>query len=78
LPTNSAAWRALRAQVLFDEPLCRECQRQGVVTPASVVDHVDGDSHNNERSNLAPTCASCHSLLTAKHDGGFGNARRAR
>ena len=78
LPTNSAAWRALRAQVLRNEPLCRECLRRGVLCAASVVDHRDGDSHNNARANLQPLCSRCHSRLTARHDGGFGNTKQRR
>ena len=78
LPTSSAAWRALRAQVLREEPLCRECLRRGVLCAASVVDHRDGDSHNNARSNLQPLCSRCHSRLTARHDGGFGNTKQSR
>lgn len=43
---------------------------------ATVVDHVDGDAMNNDRSNLQPLCASCHAAKTAREDGGFGNPRR--
>ncbi|RDE52495.1 MAG: HNH endonuclease [Candidatus Accumulibacter meliphilus] len=78
LPTNSAAWRGLRARVLRDEPLCRECLRLGVLCAASVVDHIDGDSHNNDRSNLQSLCSRCHARVTARHDGGFGNPNRRR
>jgi len=78
LATNSGAWRALRAQVLRGEPLCRACQQNDVITAATVVDHIDGDSHNNEWENLMPLCASCHGRLTARHDGGFGNPVRRR
>lgn len=72
--TNSTIWRRLRAQVLAEEPLCRLCAPK--VTAATVVDHIDGDSWNNARSNLQPLCASCHGIKTARDDGGFGNPRQ--
>lgn len=75
LPTNSAAWRKLRAAFLREHPLCMDCEKRGRVTPASVVDHIDGNAHNNEPGNLAALCASCHSRKTARQDGGFGNPR---
>ena len=75
LATNSAAWRKLRAQVLGAEPLCRHCAAKGVVRAANVVDHEDGDAHNNSLSNLQPLCGPCHSRKTAAEDGGFGNVR---
>ena len=28
------------------------------------VDHIDGDKHNNEKSNLQTLCANCHRLKT--------------
>ncbi|MBA0014133.1 MAG: HNH endonuclease [Nitrosospira sp.] len=78
LPTNSAAWRAIRAHVLREEPLCRACQQRGVLRAASVVDHINGNSHNNEPSNLQSVCGPCHAAVTARHDGGFGNPRVRR
>ena len=78
LPTNSASWRRIRAHVLREEPTCRRCALQGIVRAANVVDHIDGDSHNNGRDNLQSICSRCHSVLTAKHDGGFGNPTRRR
>ena len=72
LATNSAAWRAIRMQVLGREPLCRECSSKRRVRAANHVDHIDGDAHNNRPENLQPLCAPCHSRKTAREDGGFG------
>ena len=73
LPTNSTAWRRIREGVLRANPLCVECEKQRRVTPATVVDHIDGDAMNNDPSNLQGLCAPCHSAKTARQDGGFGN-----
>ena len=64
LALNGAAWRRLRAAVLAEEPLCRTCWARGTTTPATDVDHADGDPTNNADSNLVPLCHSCHSRKT--------------
>ncbi|KRG38833.1 hypothetical protein ARC78_15260 [Stenotrophomonas pictorum JCM 9942] len=75
LPTNSAAWRRLRAAILADEPLCRICASKGYTRGANHVDHINGDPSNNDMTNLQPLCAPCHSRKTAAEDGGFGNRK---
>lgn len=59
-------WQQLRLVVLHEEPLCRFCKTKGVIVAAEEVDHIDGDSHNNERDNLRPLCRLCHLQRTAK------------
>jgi len=65
---NTANWQRLRAAVLAREPLCRECQRQGMVTAAHVVDHIVPvqDGGTDATSNLQPLCASCHNAKTQR------------
>lgn len=76
LRTNDPRWRALRAEVLREQPLCRLCERNGRTQVATVVDHINGDAMNNECSNLQPLCVPCHAAKIAREDGGFGNPRR--
>lgn len=66
IPLNSGAWQRLRASVLEESPLCRDCERLGHVTPATDIDHHDGNPGNNERSNLVPLCHACHSHKTMR------------
>jgi hypothetical protein len=61
---KSAQWRARRLEQLSREPLCRYCQAQGVVTAASVADHVI--EHRGDRDlfffgELQSLCQSHHS-----------------
>lgn len=74
-----ARWQRARLQFLAQHPLCRECQSQGRVTVATVVDHVRPHKGDQvlfwDRLNWAPACAPCHNRKTAACDGGFGNAR---
>lgn len=80
LPINSAAWQALRASVLSDEPLCRACKTRGQVVPATDVDHIvpRAQGGTDARENLQPLCHSCHSRKTAREDGGFGHGGEAK
>lgn len=64
-------WQKLRLVILTEEPLCRTCAEQDLYVAAEEVDHVDGDSHNNERDNLRPLCRACHLQRTAR-DQAFG------
>lgn len=59
-------WQQLRLVILAEEPLCRFCHERGLVVAAEEVDHIDGDSHNNERDNLRPLCRLCHLQRTAQ------------
>lgn len=67
-----AAWRKRRAQVLREEPLCRECLAIGRTTAANEVDHVIAKSKGgtDDRANLQALCKSHHSAKTMKESVG--------
>jgi len=70
------AWQSrIRPAALIREPLCRFCTEAGRTTVATEVDHIDGDSRNNEPANLRALCKPCHSARTAR-DQGFARPRR--
>jgi 5-methylcytosine-specific restriction endonuclease McrA len=60
---KSAAWRALRAQVLAEEPTCRACGER-----ASVADHITARrmGGSNDRANLQGVCWPCSRSKTAR------------
>lgn len=64
-------WQKIRLVILAQEPLCRFCKEAGRITMAEEVDHIDGDSFNNDQENLRPLCRPCHLKRTAK-DQAFG------
>lgn len=66
---NTSQWQKLRAQVLAQEPLCRDCHKRQIITPATDVDHISGDPSDNSMDNLQPLCHSCHSIKTARDHG---------
>lgn len=70
--TGSKAWRSIRSNQLSQHPLCADCLDKGMTRAANVVDHIDGNSWNNDSSNLQSLCDKCHNVKTAKYDGGFG------
>lgn len=70
-------WRnGIRRQQLRREPLCRECMKQGVLTEANEVDHIDGDNMNDAPGNLQSLCKPCHSRKTVAEQGALSPGRK--
>lgn len=63
-----ARWRKLRALVLAEEPLCRECSKAGRIAAARIVDHIvpKAEGGGDERSNLQPLCLRCSNDKTQR------------
>ncbi|MEG0936266.1 MAG: HNH endonuclease signature motif containing protein [Clostridia bacterium] len=63
-------WRKARTLYLRKHPLCAECRRNGVLTPATVVDHIvphRGDERLFwDEANWQPLCKTCHDQKTGK------------
>lgn len=61
-------WKIIRAQVMRrDNHLCQVCIANGVMTPATAVDHIvnKADGGTDEPSNLQAICDPCHEVKTA-------------
>jgi 5-methylcytosine-specific restriction protein A len=73
-------WQKARDTYLRANPLCRHCDRRGMVTPATEVDHII--PHRGDQAlfwdtgNWQPLCKPCHSRKTAREDGGYGQVPR--
>lgn len=71
-----SAWQKARKAYLTKNPLCVHCTDKGRLTPANTVDHVIAHKGDKklfwDSSNWQALCAPCHSIKTAKEDGGFG------
>ena len=66
---KSKVWRGLRASILQNEPLCRECKKKGLIVEAKVLDHITPIRMGGDRldeNNLQPMCHSCHNTKSAK------------
>ena len=74
----STRWRNVRSYVLKTEPLCRECLKNGKITPAYLVDHIvpididSGDDLKYGLDNLQPLCNKCHVKKGRKDNSKFG------
>ena len=65
-------WQRLRAHKLRANPVCEECERQGRVTPAREVDHIEPftsrqDPRRLDWDNLQSLCNPCHQRKTHGH-----------
>lgn len=69
-------WRAESKEYLAEHPWCAECLKRDVHEPATEVDHIVPHKGNKrlfwDRKNWQGLCHRCHSVKTAKEDGGFG------
>lgn len=69
-----ARWRAYREQFLRQHPVCADCERQGAITAATVVDHIKAHKGDQllfwNEANHQALCASCHSRKTVTQDMG--------
>jgi 5-methylcytosine-specific restriction enzyme A len=68
-----ADWRRTRTSYLTAYPYCADCGELATDVDHQVSRH---DGGGDEWGNLVARCHACHSRVTAKYDGGFGNQRK--
>jgi 5-methylcytosine-specific restriction protein A len=66
-----ARWARYRAMFLREHPLCADCERDGIVEAAVIVDHivpVHGPDDQNfwPSENHQPLCIDCHAKKTGR------------
>ena len=68
----TSRWQTARKRFLTKHPLCIECEEEGKLTPASVVDHII--AHRGDKAlfwdedNWQPLCKKCHDRKTRTMD----------
>ena len=72
---NSWPWRKAAKRYRLANPLCFECEKNDIVTPVKVVDHIipinrGGDKLNEK--NFQSLCESCHNRKSSSEKGGIG------
>ena len=72
---DTQRWRVERKQHLSDNPLCVECIKIDIATPATVLDHIknvasyptmERDKAFWDKKNRQGLCKSCHDIKSAK------------
>ena len=64
-PYHTSRWTKLSRAIRAEQPLCAECQRRGIIRPATCVDHktpwpICGEEGFFDRANLQPLCDDCN------------------
>lgn len=71
---DTARWERLRALQLTNAPVCAYCERMGVTTLATEVDHItpvrQAPSKAFELSNLQSLCKACHAGAKQREERG--------
>lgn len=67
---QSTEWRELSKFIRRKDPFCQLCILLNKLTFAESVDHVDGNTDNNDHENLLPLCHHCHSWKTIYQEKG--------
>jgi 5-methylcytosine-specific restriction enzyme A len=60
---SAARWTRIRKHQLLEHPLCKYCLERGVVTPATICDHVEPHQGDVNKFWLGPfqsLCKECH------------------
>lgn len=72
-------WQKLRKAFLAANPLCRYCADKGLVTAATVVDHIetiaDAPQRRLDWKNLQSLCDHCHNSDKQAEDRGTQRVR---
>src|SRR6516162_5522442 len=62
---STARWARIRKHQLLQHPLCKYCAERGIVTPATICDHVEPHHGNVNRFWLALSSRSASHVTTA-------------
>lgn len=70
---NQTKWRKFSKQYRAKHPVCVECEKQGLVSPAEVCDHIDGietilkeNRDPFDENEVQSLCHVCHNKKSGK------------
>lgn len=70
-------WQQARIGFLAKHPLCRYCAGKGLVTAATVVDHIQPHKGDMklfwDKTNWQPLCKPCHDITKAREEYASGH-----
>ena len=69
---DTARWQRIRAHQLRTHPLCKFCLERGIMTPATIADHVEphrGDVNKFWLGKLQSLCHTCHNSRKREIEG---------
>ena len=73
-------WQKYRRVYLINHPFCLECEKENVITLATVVDHIIPHKGSLElfwdESNHQPLCKRHHDIKTQREDGGWWDSKK--
>ncbi len=72
---NSWPWRKFAKRFKINNPLCVECERNDLVVPVKVVDHIvaiNAGGAKLDESNCQSLCESCHNRKSSNESRGYG------
>jgi len=66
---HTQQWRNTRKRFLAMYPLCKQCEKSGIITPAKVLDHITPVKQGGAKfdfNNLQSLCDKCHASKSGK------------
>src|SRR5689334_10788912 len=73
---DTARWRRTARLQLAIEPTCRLCRERGIITAATICDHIEPHRHRDEwtfwSGPFQSLCVACHSSIKALIERGRG------
>lgn len=72
---NSWPWRKFSKRYKQSNPICVECEKNGLIVPVKVVDHIVPINAGGERlseDNCQSLCESCHNRKSSNESRGYG------
>ncbi len=61
---NTSRWQKLRKSFLCENPICEECKKKGIITPATHVHHIYEISNGKDDEQMKEIAFNWHNLMS--------------